>query len=150
MDNLNLKKTKIVDAITKYQLYYHISLGNFVHETFLDLNETVEKIQELNLFKNLEISIDKIKKIVKNFKDEKDIEESIRKLAMKDALKDFVENDKDLLNKDFYYQQRIKDIENSSYFNDKMKYNFENNYQKTYEYFNSVINETQIKSCFIK
>jgi len=149
MDNLNLKKTKIVDAITKYQLYYHISLGNFVYETFLDLNETVEKIQELNLFKNLEISINKIKEIVKNFKNEKDIEESIKKLSMQDALKDFVENDKDLLNKDFYYKQRIKDIENNSYFNDKMKYNFENNYQKTYEYFNSVINETQIKSCFI-
>jgi hypothetical protein len=82
MNNLNLKKIKIVDAITKYQLYYHISLGNFVHETFLDLNETVGKIQELNLFKNLEISINKIQEIIKNSKNEKDIEESIRKLAM--------------------------------------------------------------------
>ncbi|TLP37706.1 hypothetical protein [Arcobacter arenosus] len=149
MNNLNLKKIKIVDAITKYQLYYHISLGNFVHETFLDLNETVGKIQELNLFKNLEISINKIQEIIKNSKNEKDIEESIRKLAMKDALKDFVENDKDLLNKDFYYKQRMKDIEENSYFNDKMKYNFEINYQKTYEYFNNIINDTQINSCFI-
>lgn len=148
MNDLNLKKTKIVDAITKYQLYYHISLGNFVHETFLDLKETTQKIQELNLYKNIEFSIEKIKETIKNSKNENQIEESIKKLAMKDALKDFVENDKDLLNKDFYYQQRLKAIEKNSYFSDKMAFNFETNYQKTFEYFNSVIKDSQVKNCF--
>lgn len=140
-----LSKTQIVDAITKYQLYYHISLGNFVYETFLDLGETVQKVQELNLHISINKTLNKITQIFLQHSNEKEFnknfEEYIKKQAMIDALDDFVKKDKDLLNKKYYYNQKLDDIKNKNYFNEQMQYNFETNYQKAYEYYNFAINK---------
>lgn len=89
-----LERSSIVDLITKYELYYHISLGNYVFETLLDIDETTKKIQELNLYVSPEMVLFNIYKLIEEKITEKDFEKNlekhIREKAALQALNDFV------------------------------------------------------------
>lgn len=147
--NRYLKRSSIVDLITKYELYYHISLGNYAFETILDLKETAKKLQELNLYVKPEIALFNIYKIIDEKKDEEDLEKNlekyIRKRAALQALSDFIIADKELIGTKYYEEVKKEDILNDKFFTDVMKSNFEINYQKTYEHYNMIINDKFIK-----
>lgn len=143
--NKYFKRNKLVDLVTKYELYYHISLSSYVFETFLDLEETTIKLQELNLQVSTQKALFNIYNIIqKNFTNEnldKDLELLLRKEAALDALDDFINNDKELIGITYYRKQKQKDISNDIFFNEHMKFNFESNYLKTYKHYDLVITD---------
>jgi len=143
--NKYLKRSSIIDLITKYELYYHISLGNYAFETILNLEETVQKLEELKLEVKPQVALFNIYNIIKEKKDDKDLEKNlekyIRKRASLQALSDFVISDKELIGAKYYEKSKKEAILNDNFFNDSMKSNFEVNYQKTYEHYNMLIND---------
>lgn len=143
--NKYFKRSSIVDLITKYELYYHISLGNYAFETLMDLDETVKKLQELNLYVTVDMALFNIYKIIEENKEDKDLEknleELIRKRASLHALNDFVISDKELLGAEYYKKSKKEAILKDRLFSENMKSDFETNYQRTYEHYNLVIND---------
>lgn len=139
------KRTSIIDLVTKYELYYHISLGNYVFETFLDIEETTKKLQDLKLEVTPLKALFKIYEIIEEYSSSEDFEKKlefyIRKKASLQALNDFVENDKELVGQKYYRQRKMEDIENDILFNEMMQFNFEVNYQKTFEHYNGVLTQ---------
>ncbi|RXJ69205.1 hypothetical protein CRV08_04140 [Halarcobacter ebronensis] len=148
------QKNKIVDLITKYELYYQISLGNFIFETFLDQESTVKKLEELNLYITPEIALFNIYKIIEEnqFSNsmEKELENLIKRDASLKALEDFVTKDKDLLGAKYYISAKKEDILKDKFFNKIMQYNFESNYQRTFEHYNLVVSDKFIQNLQIK
>lgn len=63
--NHYFSKEKLAESICKYQLYYQIGLGNVVLQSLQDLQETVEKIDELNLQVKSEHVIHVMSKIIR-------------------------------------------------------------------------------------
>ena len=97
-----LTKDSIVDTLTRYELYYHISLGNFVLDTLQDFDETVKKLEELNLQIEVNRALTNILEIILNLGNKDDFEKrfeyQVRSRAITHALKDFVNNDNELIN----------------------------------------------------
>lgn len=62
------------------------------------------------------------------------------------ALDDFIKNDKDLLGAKYYAKMKKENILKDNFFNKVMQYNFESNYQRTYEHYNLVINDKFIEN----
>ncbi len=151
IENINkyLKRGNLVDLVTKYELYYHISLSSYVFETLLDLQETVKKVQELNLLISPQKALfDIYNLILQNINKEvlhKDLEEKIRKVAALQALDDFIKADKELIGSKYYELQKKEQINNDKFFSENMKYNFESNYQKTFEHYNLVITDKLVQ-----
>jgi|GEM_PF-817292 len=147
--NRYFKRANLVDLVTKYELYYHISLSSYVFETLLDLEETVKKVQELNLQVSPQKALfDIYSLILKDINKEaldKDLEVKIRKASALQALDDFIKADKELLGVKYYELQKKEDINNDKFFNENMKYNFESNYQKTFEHYNLVITDKLVQ-----
>lgn len=145
-----LKRSSIIDLITKYELYYHISLGNYAFETILDLEETTKKLQELNLYVTPDMALFNIYKIIEEKIGEKDLEknleEYIRKRAALHALSDFVRADKELVGAKYYEKSKKGIILNDKFFSENMKINFESNYQKTYEHYSMLINDKFVEN----
>ncbi len=139
------KRTSMVDLVTKYELYYHISLGNYVFETFLDVQETTQKLQHLNLEVSPLKALFKIYEIIETHSQDEDFEKKlefyIRKNASLQALDDFIENDKELVGQKYYKQRKMEDIEDDILFNEMMQFNFEVNYQKTFEHYSGVLTQ---------
>lgn len=144
------KRNNIVDLITKYELYYQISLGNFVFETFLDQEDTVKKLEELSLYIKPEIVLFNIYKIIELHKDdsnlEKELENFIKKDAALQALDDFIKKDKEFIGAKYYLKVKKEDILNDKFFNQLMQYNFESNYQRTYEHYKLIINDKFVEN----
>jgi ribonucleotide reductase alpha subunit len=75
----------------------------------------------------------------------KDLEEKIRKAAALQALDDFIKADKELIGSKYYELQKKEQINNDKFFSENMKYNFESNYQKTFEHYNLVITDKLVQ-----
>ncbi|XOB61208.1 hypothetical protein ACMC56_11400 [Campylobacterota bacterium DY0563] len=144
------QRNNIIDLITKYELYYQISLGNFVFETLLDNEETVKKLEELKLYVKPEIAMFNIYKTIEANSNKQDLEKQLEYLIRIDAsllaLDDFIKNDKDLIGSKYYAKMKKENILNDNFFNKIMQYNFESNYQRTYEHYNLVVNDKFIEN----
>ncbi len=147
--NRYFKRGNLVDLVTKYELYYHISLSSYVFETLLDLEETVKKVQELNLQVSAKKALfDIYSLILQNINKEtldKDLEAKIRKVAALQALDDFIKTDKELVGAKYYELQKKEHINNDKFFSENMKYNFESNYQRTFEHYNIIITDKLVQ-----
>lgn len=138
-------RESIVEILTSYELYYQISLGNFVYETIQDIEEANQKIKELNLKPTInhilanvyELIVHSLK--IENF--ENRFEYYIRQRATIHALKDFVNNDKDLVNVNDYIEERSELIVQDKYFTENMYIQYESSYANIHEYFDLMITE---------
>lgn len=142
-------RNSIVDMVTKYELYYHVCLGNYAFETFLDVNDTVKKLSELKLEISAMQALFKIYEVIDEHFYEENFDQKldyyIRKKASQHALEDFLEKDEEMVGKHYYRQQKLEDIDADISFNEMMWQNFEVNYQKTFEHFNTVLTEQLIQ-----
>jgi len=140
-----LCKDSVVDILTRYELYYHISLGNFVLETLQDFDETMAKLKELNLQVEVNIALTNILDIILSLGNKSDFEQRyeyhVRSRALTHALKDFIHNDSDLLNADDYIQEKTKEILDDTYFNETMKLQMESDYSSIYDHYEMMITE---------
>lgn len=138
-------RESIVEILTSYELYYQISLGNFVYETIQDVEETNQKIQELNLKPTINTILSNVYELIvyscdkENF--EKRFEYYLRQRAIIHALKDFVNNDKELVSVQDYIEERSEAILADKYFTENMFIQFESSYASIHEYFDIMITE---------
>lgn len=138
-------RENIVEILTSYELYYQISLGNFVYETIQDIEEANQKIKELNLKPTINLILSNIFELImhssklENF--ENRFEYYIRQRATIHALKDFVNNDKDLVSVNDYIEERSELINGDEYFTQNMYVQFESSYASIHEYFDLMITD---------
>lgn len=138
-------RENIVEILTSYELYYQISLGNFVYETIQDIEEANQKIKELNLKPTINLILSNIFELImhssklENF--ENRFEYYIRQRATIHALKDFVNNDKDLVSVNDYIEERSELIARDEYFSENMYLQFESSYASINEYFDLMITD---------
>jgi hypothetical protein len=144
-----LSKDSVVDILTRYELYYHISLGNFVLETLQDFDETMAKLAELNLQIEVNIALSNILEIILSLGNKDDFQERyeyhVRSRAITHALKDFVNHDEELINADDYIAQKTKAILDDTYFTETMKLQLESDYSLIYEHYEMMITDEIIK-----
>lgn len=135
----------IVDLLSRYELYYQISLGYFAYETIQDIDETDKKLQELNLRPQPNDYLSNIFEIVLHYSFEENfyqiLDYLIRSRASLHALKDFVNNDTELLNINDYIEAQTVKIKNDSIFTDTMKIEFESEYPMVYDYYDTLVTE---------
>ena len=143
-----LTRDSIVDILTRYELYYHISLGNFVLETLQDFDETIAKLKELNLQIEVNRALSNVLEIILNLGNKDDFEKRfeyhIRSRAITHALKDFINKDTELINTDDYIEEKTKNILNDTYFTDTMKLQLESDYGAVFDYYDMLITENMI------
>ncbi len=138
-------KESVVDILTQYELYYQISLGNFIFETIQEIEETNKKIAELNLFVDPNVALANAFEEILQYSHQKDFEKTfnyhLRKRALLHALKDFVNNDKELLGKDAYIDLKTKMILNDTFFTENMKLQLEEEYPIVNESYEMLITD---------
>lgn len=138
-------RESIVDLFTKYELYYQISLGNYIYETLKDVDETMNKIKELNLKVLPDTVLPNIFEIVLQHNQDEDFEDSfeyhLRVRALLHSLKDFVNNDKELLKVEYYIKEKSQQIINDEFFNEEMKLQLESEYSAVYDHYDVMFTE---------
>jgi len=138
-------RESIVDMLCEYELYYQISLGNFIYETIQDIEETNEKIKELNLKPTLDIMLSNIYELIVHFSSKENFENKfeyyIRHRASLHALKDFVNNDKELVQVNDYIEDKTELISSDKFFTENMYLQFESSYSAIHDYFDLMITE---------
>ena len=138
-------RESIVDLLTRYELYYQISLGSYVLETIQDMDETLKKLQELNLLIEVDTALSNIFEIMLHFSSDDDFEDKLeyhlRSRALIHSLKDFVTKDTELLNSKDYVDQKTKEIQADSYFSESMKLQLESDYNSLYDVYDLMITQ---------
>lgn len=141
----------LVKISTEYVLYYQISLGAIAFETIGDPEETVTKLKDLKLTIEPNDILENLLYVIDTIVNVDNLEKTLKTRAMLHALKDFVEADDELLNKERFLQLKIKDIEDNLFFNSKMKMQFLSEYSQMQKYYNNLLTEdfvTSIKEGF--
>jgi len=145
----HLTRDAIVDMLTRYELYYQISLGNFVLETLQDYDETIQKLRELNLQVPVDTALGNIVEIILHHYKENNFEEkfeyNLRSRAILHALKDFVNKDTELLNSEDYIEDKTQQIVADTYFTETMKLQMESDYNFVYENYDMMITDEIVK-----
>jgi hypothetical protein len=143
-----MKREFVVDMLTKYELYYHISLGNFVMETIQDYDETICKLKELDLQVEVNIALATIVELIVHYCKDENFEETfeyqLRSRAIIKALKDFVNEDTELLNSEDYISEKTKEIVEDNFFKESMKIQLESDYANVHEYYDLLITDDAI------
>jgi len=142
-------KDNIIDMLTQYELYYQIAIGNFAYETIQDIEETYKKLDELDLQVNADVVLSNIYEIIVKFSKDEDFEDSfyyqLRVRALIHALKDFVNNDKELISVDDYIKEKSQIIIKDEFFDEEMVLQFESEYSKVFNYYDIYISDEVAK-----
>lgn len=135
----------IVDMLTKYELYYQISLSSNIYDNLQDIDETINKIEELALEVDPNIAISNIIEIIvqyslnENF--ETIFEHHLRSRALLHSLKDLLNSDNKLISDQQYISKKTNQILTDGYFNDSMKEQFDHEYPLVCEKYEMLITE---------
>lgn len=145
-----LEKDSIIDMLTRYELYYEIGLANFIYETIQDISEAYVKLEELNLQLESDVALSNILEMMLHYGDRDDFEDLlefyIRSRALLHALKDFVNKDKELLNKESYAQQKTEEILSDQYFTQSMKAQLESEYMEVVEKYELIVTDEVVNA----
>lgn len=143
-------KQSTVKMLTSYVLYYQISLGAFAYETTQDQKETISKLKELNLTLDPNIMIISILELIIDNKEDIELEKKLDKYieikATFHALNDFVNSDKELLNKENFIEQKREIILQDKFFNPNMKMQYLSEYPSMNKHYKDIITEDYLKS----
>lgn len=130
---------------TSYIVYYQIGLGNLVYGTLHDIEETQNKLIELNLTLNPNDVILTTFLIASSLQNKenftKELDKQIQLHALQLSLEHFVQNDHELFNKQSYKNQMTREIQEGSFFNSQLKIQFLKEYAILYKDYEKVINE---------
>ncbi len=123
----------LASSICKYQLYYQIGLGKLALESLQDLQETFEKLEELNLHLSTEQIIITIYKMIlqlsHNANFEKMFDTHLKYTALVQMLSDFIKADKELINSKPFEDMIFESIQDDTFFDDIMQQQFDINYK---------------------
>ena len=145
-----LDKDSIIDMLTRYELYYEIGLANYIYETIQDISEAYIKLEELNLQLESDVALSNILEMMLQYGDRENFEDLlefyIRSRALLHALKDFVNKDPDLLNKESYAQQKTEEIVSDRYFTQSMKAQLESEYMEVVEKYELIVTDEVVNA----
>lgn len=123
----------IISNICKYQLYYQIGLGSLAYESMQDLEETLDKLDQLDLHIDSQRVFVSIYEIILHFGYNDDFDESfetyLKATALSQMLKDFIEADKELINPQPFEDMMIEKIKDDIFFTGKMQQQFDEDYK---------------------
>ena len=138
-------RESIVKILTSYVLYYQVSLGHNVFESTQDVAETLKKLKELNLTLEPNPIMLIIMEIILQYSSEdnfdNDFDKYLQNRALTQSLKDFVENDKELLNGNIFQEHKLKEISNNTFFNSKLKMQYLTEYPNMYKHYDGIIDD---------
>ena len=138
----------IVKILTSYVLYYQVSLGHNVHNSIQNPAETIKKIEELNLTLDPNVVIVVMMEIILQYSKEdnfdKNFDNYIKINALLHSIKDFIENDKELINGKRIQEYVIKEIHNDSFFNSNLKMQYLKEYPDMYKYYDNLIDDEYV------
>ncbi|MGB3750154.1 MAG: hypothetical protein WA945_01160, partial [Arcobacteraceae bacterium] len=113
--------------------------------TIQDVEETITKLQELNLLVEVNVALSNIFEILLHNSHHDDFEDKfeyhLRCRAMMHSLKDFINKDKELLNSDAYSDNITKQILEDTYFKESMKLQLESDYNGIYHTYDQMITQ---------
>lgn len=139
-------RNRLLDSLTKYQLYYQISLSNYVYTALDDPEATIDKLNEFDLKLDTGLVFRTILEIINNFSDQKDFEDKfdyhLRLRALSQSLYDYIAKDKKLHNPQAFADTIHAKINQDEYFTDVMKEQFDMEYNNLYSYWESIISES--------
>ena len=142
------KRESIVKIATSYVLYYQVSLGYNVFESIQDNLETIKKIKELNLtVEPNEIMIAVMEIIIEFSSDDnfdQNFDQYIKNKALLHSLRDFIENDKELINGKRIQEYKIKEIIENKFFNSNLKMQYLAEYQNMYKHYDNIIDNNYV------
>ena len=144
------EKEMILEILTSYDLYYQISLGNYVYTTTLDTVESINKLQELNLHINPGLVFTTTFNILELIAVEKnDIKKSfftnLKARSMFHSLYDFLNNDKEIIDPRPFRDMISEQIANDTFFNEEMKKQFDRAYDDTFFHWSRMISSKAAK-----
>lgn len=131
--NTYLNKESIIDIFTSYEVYYQLGVGKIAGETIQSSKETIKKLEELNLQINPDQVISYIGDILLHHSHEKDFTDNfkyyIRTRALIQALDDFLTNDTELINSNYYRETSVEFIVEDTFLSQDQLKLFKKNYQ---------------------
>ena len=139
------ERDSIVKTLTSYILYYQVALGHNVHETIQDPEDTIKKIKELNLTLEPNEIMIAILEIILQYSNQdnfdNNFEKYIKNRALLHSLKDFIDNDKELINGNRIQEYKIKEILEDKFFNGNLKMQYLSEYANMYKYYDNIIDD---------
>lgn len=142
-------KDSLVSTVARYQLYYQIALGVFLKDTSFEDEDINKKIEELELDIDVENVLNTMIKIIDSFYKEEDfksvLEDNLRVNAFLHGLKDFVDKDSTLENKDNLYETYRDKVLNDEFYDMKMHIYFEEELGDRIEYWGKLISKESAK-----
>lgn len=136
-------RDSIIDMLTRYELYYQISLGSFVLETLQDIDESMKKLKELNLQIEPNTALSNIFEIILHNSHNENLEDifelHLRRRAIMHSLKDFINKDTELLNTEDYIEQKTKEIVEDMFFTESMKMQLDSDYNTVFDYYDTLV-----------
>lgn len=117
----NFEHQKVLENLTKYELYYQIALVKYVRETEFDIKSSIKKIYSLKLFVRPQQIFRIILGILRKNYDESHLDYEYLDAEMKrhaslKALNDFIVVDKTFLNPEPYVNEKITEIKKNTLF----------------------------------
>ncbi len=142
-------KENLVKNITAYVLYYQIALGRNVYESLQDKQETIDKLNEINLSLTPNDVIAQLLDMILVLKQEEDLSRNFEKYiqikALLHSLTDFVNSDNELLNKQNYFEKKQEDILAEKFFDTNMKMQYLKEYPDMLKHYEKVIDDEYIE-----
>lgn len=139
------EQDNIIRNLACYELCYQIALEFLVEQTEFDHNCAIKKLETMqleiepeNVFYTV-LALVRTRKDFKNFKVE--FEKELEKHACINALEDYVRNDTQLLHPEMFLEQTIENINNNTFFNDKMRKIYQEEYENVLIRWKSIINK---------
>lgn len=115
----------LIENLSKYELYYQISLEYLVQKTEFDKDSALEKLEKMHLEVDPEHVFYSIIAITRSWQDfstyHEKFETELQKHASINALEDYVKNDPDLLHPEIFLDETIEQINSGDFFNKKMQ-----------------------------
>lgn len=145
----NFSKKNLVGTIARYELYYQIALGVFIRESSFEDEDVAKKIDELKLDIDIENILNTVLKVISSFYEEEDfkmvLEDNLRLNAFLHALRDFVNKNDELENKENVYQAFHDKVMDDEFYNMKMHIYFEEELGDRVAYWETLISDKSAK-----
>lgn len=141
--NEQFTQEKLAVTMAQYQLYYQIAMGVFFNDTALNEKEVSAKVKDSSLDIEPLHVLNTMRTLLQNFSEEEDFEaifeDNIQINALLHALRDFIDQEDAMVNKEQCYDNYEKRILNDEFYTVKLHLHFENEWEERLGYWQNVI-----------
>lgn len=139
------EQDNIIQNLASYELYYQIALEFLVEQTEFDHTSALKKLETMQLEIEPENVFYTVLALIRSQKDFKSFKTKFKKELEKhaciNALEDYVRNDTQLLHPEMFLEQTIENINDNTFFNDKMRKIYQEEYENVLIRWKSIINK---------